>query len=501
MKMEVRSSILLLVALLGLAETQIVYDRPWALMQTVPEGNVFALKDLIANGQRQGPQQGSGSLPGNLANQGGPRLPTGTRNTPVVHREPAGTQRAPVVQPEPAGTQRTPVVQRDPAGTQRTPVVQRDPAGTQRTPVIQQQRPKQPAGTQRIPASQQNPEQPAAVQATPVFKQRRPQQQPGTPQRIPVSPQSPRQQPGTTQRIPVSPQSPRQQPGTPQRIPVSPQSPRQQPGTTQRIPVSPQSPRQQPGMTQRIPVSPQSPRQQPGTTQRIPVSPQSPRQQPGMTQRIPVSPQSPRQQPGTTQRIPVSPQSPRQQAGTQRTPVGQESAQKAGGFSGSRVVPEGRHPSCEIMPSPGECRAAFPRYYFNTKTSQCDCFLYGGCGKEGLVSSYRTLRECHEKCLPRNMVEGPQCKEVFRDDQAFFSFLVPKKQQQQQQQQQKQQQQQEQQAGQGLSTQSQALERPSTVVGRPFPDTSHINDQELLERLEEGRLGVLEEDSHDSRRF
>lgn len=75
---------------------------------------------------------------------------------------------------------------------------------------------------------------------------------------------------------------------------------------------------------------------------------------------------------------------------------------------------------CGIFPSPGECQAAFPRYYYNISTSQCDCYLFGGCD-EG-VGSYRTLEECHETCHPKLKDEGPNCRFIYIDD---FSSYAP----------------------------------------------------------------------------
>ncbi|XP_066947258.1 uncharacterized protein [Macrobrachium rosenbergii] len=79
-----------------------------------------------------------------------------------------------------------------------------------------------------------------------------------------------------------------------------------------------------------------------------------------------------------------------------------------------------RESSCGVFPSPGECQAAFPRYYYNKTTSQCDCYLFGGCDED--IGSYRTLEQCHQKCLPEVRHEGPNCKFVFIDN---FSPVTP----------------------------------------------------------------------------
>ncbi|XP_068200902.1 uncharacterized protein [Palaemon carinicauda] len=84
-----------------------------------------------------------------------------------------------------------------------------------------------------------------------------------------------------------------------------------------------------------------------------------------------------------------------------------------------------RHPLCGVTPPTGDCRAAFPRYYYNPHTDQCDCFLYGGCGA-GLQYSFSNLQACIETCLPGNTEEGPVCDEVFSDEEVFFDTPVSK---------------------------------------------------------------------------
>ncbi|XP_042872691.1 papilin-like isoform X2 [Penaeus japonicus] len=149
------------------------------------------------------------------------------------------------------------------------------------------------------------------------------------------------------------------------------------------------------------------------------------------------SPQINSQQPSSSQVQPSRQQFNNQQTGTpQKQPVPQHQPQPTGQHQVNNATlqhqaslsqqfaadarPARRHPLCGVMPNPGECRAAFPRYYFNTRTNQCDCFLYGGCGDEGLDSSYMTLHECTATCFPANTLEGPNCKEVFQDDGIFF---------------------------------------------------------------------------------
>ena len=44
----------------------------------------------------------------------------------------------------------------------------------------------------------------------------------------------------------------------------------------------------------------------------------------------------------------------------------------------------------------GRCRAAFPRYWFNSQTNRCERFTYGGCG--GNENNFKTLQECQRRC-------------------------------------------------------------------------------------------------------
>ena len=46
---------------------------------------------------------------------------------------------------------------------------------------------------------------------------------------------------------------------------------------------------------------------------------------------------------------------------------------------------------CRILPDPGICLAAIPKYYFNTSTGQCEVFVWGGCGG---VIPFQTLQDC-----------------------------------------------------------------------------------------------------------
>ena len=47
---------------------------------------------------------------------------------------------------------------------------------------------------------------------------------------------------------------------------------------------------------------------------------------------------------------------------------------------------------CRLREEPGPCRAAFPRFFFDTNTGQCRLFIYGGC--QGNKNNFRSLQAC-----------------------------------------------------------------------------------------------------------
>lgn len=53
---------------------------------------------------------------------------------------------------------------------------------------------------------------------------------------------------------------------------------------------------------------------------------------------------------------------------------------------------------CSLPADPGPCRAAIPRYFFNSKTGVCEEFTYGGC--DGNMNNFETLEECNQQCNP-----------------------------------------------------------------------------------------------------
>lgn len=54
-----------------------------------------------------------------------------------------------------------------------------------------------------------------------------------------------------------------------------------------------------------------------------------------------------------------------------------------------------RDSACSLVPEVGFCRAAVPKYFFNTKINQCQQFTWGGCG--GVVP-FNTKLECVNSC-------------------------------------------------------------------------------------------------------
>ncbi|MAV64287.1 MAG: hypothetical protein CBD97_00780 [Pelagibacteraceae bacterium TMED237] len=50
---------------------------------------------------------------------------------------------------------------------------------------------------------------------------------------------------------------------------------------------------------------------------------------------------------------------------------------------------------CYLEPEPGQCLAAFDKYFFNQETNSCQMFIWGGCG--GIVP-FNSLLECQNIC-------------------------------------------------------------------------------------------------------
>ncbi len=50
--------------------------------------------------------------------------------------------------------------------------------------------------------------------------------------------------------------------------------------------------------------------------------------------------------------------------------------------------------ACSMSPDPGDCLAAFPKYYYDPVDGNCKEFTWGGCGDY----PFETLIECEEEC-------------------------------------------------------------------------------------------------------
>ncbi|XP_016375715.1 tissue factor pathway inhibitor-like isoform X2 [Sinocyclocheilus rhinocerous] len=61
------------------------------------------------------------------------------------------------------------------------------------------------------------------------------------------------------------------------------------------------------------------------------------------------------------------------------------------------LVKEDKSP-CHLEDEPGPCRGLVPRYFFDYKSQECKRFFYGGCFGNG--NNFKTIKECHERCLP-----------------------------------------------------------------------------------------------------
>ena len=54
---------------------------------------------------------------------------------------------------------------------------------------------------------------------------------------------------------------------------------------------------------------------------------------------------------------------------------------------------------CLENKEPGLCEAYMPSYYFNSSSSRCERFVYGGCG--GNRNRFETLLACSEACTAK----------------------------------------------------------------------------------------------------
>ncbi|XP_035666455.1 papilin-like [Branchiostoma floridae] len=68
--------------------------------------------------------------------------------------------------------------------------------------------------------------------------------------------------------------------------------------------------------------------------------------------------------------------------------------------------------TCQQPKKVGNCKAAFPRVFFNSQTGQCENFIYGGCG--GNDNNFETAEECENTC---GRVRGKRAAIVKRSEE------------------------------------------------------------------------------------
>jgi len=77
--------------------------------------------------------------------------------------------------------------------------------------------------------------------------------------------------------------------------------------------------------------------------------------------------------------------------------VTEQSEETGPGPEGNEAALKVQSPSCfEDFLGSGRCRAAFKRYYFDTKNNACAEFIYGGCHGNG--NNFVSSEECMEAC-------------------------------------------------------------------------------------------------------
>ena len=62
---------------------------------------------------------------------------------------------------------------------------------------------------------------------------------------------------------------------------------------------------------------------------------------------------------------------------------------------------------CELPPVTGPCRAAFPRWYYNSTAGKCLEFTYGGC--MGNANNFDTDSNCTITCAPSVVAQKGLC--------------------------------------------------------------------------------------------
>uniref|UniRef100_A0A8C9X8G6 BPTI/Kunitz inhibitor domain-containing protein n=1 Tax=Sander lucioperca TaxID=283035 RepID=A0A8C9X8G6_SANLU len=68
---------------------------------------------------------------------------------------------------------------------------------------------------------------------------------------------------------------------------------------------------------------------------------------------------------------------------------------------------------CKQRPKTGPCKAHIPRYFYNSSSMSCELFIYGGC--KGNQNNFKTEKECMQNCHTEEVckqippTDGPTC--------------------------------------------------------------------------------------------
>ncbi|XP_022596980.1 tissue factor pathway inhibitor-like isoform X2 [Seriola dumerili] len=84
------------------------------------------------------------------------------------------------------------------------------------------------------------------------------------------------------------------------------------------------------------------------------------------------------------------------------------------------IVSEDKSP-CHLPEAPGPCRGLVKRYFFDSKSQQCNHFFYGGCF--GNANNFRSMAECQAKC--QNPVKPTKAPEVHTQPARKFMDVQP----------------------------------------------------------------------------